>query len=141
MLADAFEALKKYDWGTDLAALEPIDNAAVALRGTANADPEIESQLLAALKAHCHEMRTTTSAASWRSSARRHRYRRWQHRSTLRRPRTWRVTRRAHQRPAGGRVPRNALKTTQGKAEDRRDHFARHPSGRRSGRGVGGFAR
>jgi HEAT repeat protein len=50
MLADAFEALKKYDWGTDLAALEPIDNATVALRGTSNADPELESQLLAALK-------------------------------------------------------------------------------------------
>ena len=47
--AIVFEALKKYDWGTDLAAPAPIDNAAVAL-GTANADPEIESQLLAALK-------------------------------------------------------------------------------------------
>jgi HEAT repeat protein len=50
MLADAFAALKKYDWGTDLAALEPIDNATVALRGTSGADPELESQLLAALK-------------------------------------------------------------------------------------------
>jgi HEAT repeat protein len=50
MLADAFEALKKYDWGTDLAALEPIDNATVALRGTPGADPELESQFLAALK-------------------------------------------------------------------------------------------
>ena len=48
MLADAFEALKKYDWGTDLSALEPIDNAAIAPPGTASADPELEKQLLAA---------------------------------------------------------------------------------------------
>jgi HEAT repeat protein len=49
MLADAFEALKKYDWGTNLAALEPIDDAAIAQPGSAAADPDLEKQLLAAL--------------------------------------------------------------------------------------------
>jgi hypothetical protein len=52
MLADAFEALKKYDWGTDLAALEPIDNAAIAQPGSASVDQDLEKQLLAALNGH-----------------------------------------------------------------------------------------
>jgi|HubBroStandDraft_6_1064221.scaffolds.fasta_scaffold82070_2 hypothetical protein len=49
MLADAFEALKKYDWGTDLATLEPIDDAVAAIPGSHGADPELESQLIAVL--------------------------------------------------------------------------------------------
>ena len=50
MLDNAFEALKKYDWGTDLAALAPIEDAVTASHGDANARRDLENRLLAALK-------------------------------------------------------------------------------------------
>lgn len=116
MLADAFEALKKYDWGTDLGALEPIDNATVALRGTSNADPELESQLLAALKgklsrdAHdyvCRKLAIVGTAASVPTLA-----------ALLGAQPTSHMARYALERinvPQAGESLRNALKTTQGK--------------------------
>ncbi len=116
MLADAFEALKKYDWGTDLTALEPIDNATVALRGTSGADPEIESQLLAALKgslsrdAHdyvCRKLAIVGTAASVPSLA-----------ALLEAQATSHMARYALERinsPQAGESLRNALRTTQGK--------------------------
>jgi HEAT repeat protein len=116
MLADAFEALKKYDWGTDLAALEPIDNATVALRGTSGADPEIESQLLAALKgplsrdAHdyvCRKLAIVGTAVSVPSLA-----------ALLEAQATSHMARYALERinsPQAGESLRNALRTTQGK--------------------------
>src|ERR1700722_12620886 len=48
MLNDAFEALKKYDWGTDIVAIAPIDDAAV--KGNAQSAQELEARLIAALK-------------------------------------------------------------------------------------------
>jgi HEAT repeat protein len=50
MLADAFEALKKFDWGTDLSALSPIEDAVIAAHGDAGAGQDLESRLIAALK-------------------------------------------------------------------------------------------
>ena len=50
MLADAFEALKKFDWGTDLSVLSPIDDAAVAAHGDPAVSQDLENRLLAALK-------------------------------------------------------------------------------------------
>jgi HEAT repeat protein len=50
MLADAFEALKKFDWGTDLSVLSPIDDAAVTAHGDPAVSQELENRLLAALK-------------------------------------------------------------------------------------------
>jgi HEAT repeat protein len=49
MLADAFESLKKLDWGTDLSALAPIEDAVIASHGDANASQDLESRLIAAL--------------------------------------------------------------------------------------------
>jgi HEAT repeat protein len=115
MLADAFEALKKYDWGTDLAALEPIDNATVALRGSSNADPELESQLLAVLNgklsrdAHdyvCRKLAIVGTAASVPTLA-----------ALLQAQATSHMARYALERinaPQAGESLRNALKTTQG---------------------------
>lgn len=50
MLANAFEALKTFDWGADLALLAPIDDAVIAARGQANAAQDVETRLIAALK-------------------------------------------------------------------------------------------
>jgi HEAT repeat protein len=50
MLADAFEALKKFDWGTDISVLSPIDDAAVAAHGDPAVAQDLENRLLAALK-------------------------------------------------------------------------------------------
>jgi len=50
MLNDAFEALKKYDWGTDLAPLAPIEEAVAAAHGNADARQGLENSLLAALQ-------------------------------------------------------------------------------------------
>ncbi len=50
MLTDAFEALKKFDWGTDLSVLTPIDDAAVAAHGDPAVSQDLENRLLAALK-------------------------------------------------------------------------------------------
>lgn len=116
MLADAFEALKRYDWGTDLTALEPIDDATVALRGSSHADPEIENQLLAALKgslsrdAHdyvCRKLAIVGTAASVPALA-----------ALLQAQATSHMARYALERinaPQAGESLRNALKSTQGK--------------------------
>jgi len=50
MLSDAFEALKTFDWGTNLAALAPIDDAAVAAHGDGATRQDLESRLIAALQ-------------------------------------------------------------------------------------------
>jgi HEAT repeat protein len=50
MLDNAFEALKKYDWGSNLDALAPIDDATVAAERDARSGQELETQLIAALK-------------------------------------------------------------------------------------------
>ena len=52
MLADAFESLKKYDWGTDLAELTPIEEATVAAHDNKEVRHDLESRLLAALQGH-----------------------------------------------------------------------------------------
>ena len=49
MLDDAFEALKKYDWGTDRAPLNPIVDAVTSAHGNAEARKALETRLLAAL--------------------------------------------------------------------------------------------
>jgi HEAT repeat protein len=49
MLDDAFEALKKYDWGTDRAAVAPIEAAVTASHGKAADRADLEKRLLAAL--------------------------------------------------------------------------------------------
>jgi HEAT repeat protein len=49
MLSEAFEALKTYDWGTDLAVLAPIDDATAAVKNP-QAGEDLEKQLLAALQ-------------------------------------------------------------------------------------------
>ena len=50
MLDMALEALKKFDYGSDLAALAPIEDAVVAAHGNAAAGKEIEERLVAALQ-------------------------------------------------------------------------------------------
>jgi len=50
MLDNAFEALKTFDWGTDLTALAPIDEAVTAAHGKADLTADLENRLLAALK-------------------------------------------------------------------------------------------
>ena len=50
MLDEAFEALKKYDWGTDRAPVAPIDDAVAATHGKADARARSGNRLLAALK-------------------------------------------------------------------------------------------
>jgi HEAT repeat protein len=50
MLNDAFEALKKHDWGTDLGLLSPIEAAVTAAHGNSAAREDLEKLLLAALQ-------------------------------------------------------------------------------------------
>jgi len=50
MLADAFEALKTFDWGADLTVLAPIDDATVAENGSAETRRDLENRLIASLK-------------------------------------------------------------------------------------------
>jgi HEAT repeat protein len=50
MLADAFEALKKFDWGTNLGALSPIEDAVIAAHGDTAASQDLENRLITALK-------------------------------------------------------------------------------------------
>ncbi|MCE9553748.1 MAG: HEAT repeat domain-containing protein [Planctomycetes bacterium] len=50
MLDQAFEALKKYDWGTDTKVVKPIDDAVIAAHGDAKASKELEARLAAVLK-------------------------------------------------------------------------------------------
>lgn len=49
-LDKAFEALKTYDWGKDIKALKPIDDAVVATRDDAAARKALETRLAAVLK-------------------------------------------------------------------------------------------
>lgn len=50
MLDTAFEALKKFDWGSDLGALAPIEDAITAAHGKPETGKEIETRLIAAMK-------------------------------------------------------------------------------------------
>ena len=50
MLDTAFESLKKFDWGSDLAALNPIEDAAIAAHEKPEVGKELESRLVAALQ-------------------------------------------------------------------------------------------
>ncbi len=50
MLDAAFDALKKLDWGTDLAAVAPIDDAVAATHGKADARQDLENRLVDVLK-------------------------------------------------------------------------------------------
>jgi HEAT repeat protein len=49
MLDQAFDALKKYDWGVDPKVLAPIDEAVVKTHGDAAARKDLESRLVAVL--------------------------------------------------------------------------------------------
>src|SRR5262245_9116521 len=49
MLSDAFVALKKYDWGTDLATLSPIEDAVVAAHSDAATANELQIRLIAVI--------------------------------------------------------------------------------------------
>ncbi len=50
MLDNAFEALKTFDWGTDLAVVAPIEEAVTAAHGKSDVTADLENRLLAALK-------------------------------------------------------------------------------------------
>ena len=50
MLDTAFEALKKFDWGSELAALNPIEDAAIAAHEKPEVGKELEGRLVAALQ-------------------------------------------------------------------------------------------
>ena len=73
MLDMAFEALKKFDYGSDLATLAPIEDAVVAAHGNAAAGQEIEQRLVAALQGElsrdaqewiCRKLATIGTAAA-----------------------------------------------------------------------------
>lgn len=73
MLDQAFDALKKFDWGTDLAELAPIEDAVVATHGDDSAKRELESRLAAVLATDvsrdakdfvCRQLMLVGSAAS-----------------------------------------------------------------------------
>src|SRR5262245_10621661 len=50
MLDNAFEALTKLDWGTNLSALAPIDDAVSASHDKPDDRQQLENRLVAALK-------------------------------------------------------------------------------------------
>lgn len=73
MLDAAFDALKKYDWGTDMAPLVPIEDAATAAHDKPEVRLDLESRLIDALKgdlsrdAHdyvCRKLTTVGSSAA-----------------------------------------------------------------------------
>lgn len=73
MLDKAFEALTKHDWGTDLGALAPIDDAVIASHGKPDERKQLEDRLIAALKGTlsrdaqdyvCRKLATVGSAAA-----------------------------------------------------------------------------
>jgi HEAT repeat protein len=73
MLDNAFEALKTFDWGTDLAKLAPIEDAITAAYGNAGAGRDLEQRLIAALKGEisrdaqdylCRKLATVGTAAA-----------------------------------------------------------------------------
>lgn len=49
MLDTAFESLKKFDWGTDLATVAPIEDAVVAANGKPEMGKDLEKRLISAL--------------------------------------------------------------------------------------------
>jgi hypothetical protein len=49
MLDKAFEELMKFDWGTDVAALAPIEDAVIASHGKSDDRKQLEHRLIAAL--------------------------------------------------------------------------------------------
>lgn len=49
MLDTAFESLKKFDWGTDLATVAPIEDAVVAANGKPEIGKDLEKRLISAL--------------------------------------------------------------------------------------------
>ena len=72
-LDKAFEALKTYDWGMDPNLVKPIDEAIVATHTDAAARKELETRLIAALKAEapraakdtvCRALKTIGTAAA-----------------------------------------------------------------------------
>lgn len=50
MLDAAFDALKKFDWGTELSVLSPIEDAIVASHGKPDAAKDLEGRLIASLQ-------------------------------------------------------------------------------------------
>ena len=73
MLDTSFEALKKFDYGSDLAALAPIEDAVIAAHGNGEASQEIEQRLVAALQGElsrdaqewiCRKLATIGTAAA-----------------------------------------------------------------------------
>ena len=73
MLDNAFEALKKFDYGSDLAALAPIEDAVIAAHGKPDAGKELEGRLIAALQGElsrdaqewvCRKLATIGTAAA-----------------------------------------------------------------------------
>jgi HEAT repeat protein len=73
MLDNAFEALKTYDWGTNLSVLSPIEDAVVAAHGNAELTRDLEQRLVAALQGElsrdaqdyvCRKLATVATAAA-----------------------------------------------------------------------------
>lgn len=73
MLDEAFAALMKMDWGTDLAPLAPIDDAVAATNGNVEARRDLENRLIAVLSSDasrdakdyaCRKLATVGTAAS-----------------------------------------------------------------------------
>src|SRR6185503_3169302 len=73
MLDNAFEALNKLDWGSDLSPLAPIEDAVVASHDKPDDREQLESRLIAALKGQltrdakgyvCRKLATVGSAAA-----------------------------------------------------------------------------
>ena len=73
MLDMAFEALKKFDYGSDLATLAPIEDAVIAAHGKPDAGKELEGRLIAALNGElsrdaqewvCRKLATIGTAAA-----------------------------------------------------------------------------
>src|SRR5262245_32238081 len=73
MLDTAFEALTKFDWGTNLAALAPIEDAVIASHDKPDERQQLENRLIAALKGSlsrdaqdyvCRKLATVGSAAA-----------------------------------------------------------------------------
>ena len=73
MLDNAFEALAKLDWGSDLSALAPIEDAVIATHEKPDERRQLESRLIAALKGNltrdaqgyvCRKLATVGSAAA-----------------------------------------------------------------------------
>ncbi|QDU89273.1 hypothetical protein Pla175_26610 [Pirellulimonas nuda] len=73
MLDQAIESLKTYDWGTDLDALQPIEDAVIATHGDAAARADLEAKLTGVLQSGlsrdgidyvCRKLRVIGTAAS-----------------------------------------------------------------------------